>query len=826
MVDRTEESATPSLARLWFPPIIVSVLMLVTLILLQPDQVLRATTPTGGDMGAHVYGPAFLRDHIIPSGSYHGWSNDWFAGFPLYYFYFPLPSYLIVLLDVLLPYGVAFKLVVIGGLVLMPAAVYHLVRAMRFDRVVASVGATAAIAFMVMESFSIYGGNIQSTMAGEFTFAWSFSLGFFYMGQLIKAVRDDPRHMPYAAMLLAATALCHILTVMVLIVGSLVVLFWKRGWLRAPIIWAWGFAVAAFWSIPFVLRIPYSTDMAWWPLNDWKEVFPSELWVYLPVAAAGAFWALKKTVRALPLFVMTIGPVIYFPIPLWLKSTFPSIFADMDFKVWNGRLLPYWYFGVILFAAIAVGAFCSYLIRRLPVYLPAWTSAIPVFVLGGLASQYLRSQTYSWMIPGWTANATLGFVILLGIVVLIAALAGGQDGEPRWWANSRALVTSSAVGAITIASLVGIIQFPGWVRWNFEGYEGKGAAWVEYENLMKTIAELPPGRVMWEHNNDIYNRYGTPMSLMLIPHWVGSSHPSMEGLFFESTLSVSFHFINQAEVSKEPSQAIPGLMYHTFDFARGVPHMQMYGVTYYVAVTDSVTNEKGEIIEKGAKTKAEEDGRLTLVAESPPYKIFLVPDSELVDIAKYEVSVLNTDDFERDSHLWYDDLELLDRWMTTHGPSEWRRITDIAQLEGAAALPPSGEVSDVEIGRDYLKFHTTAVGVPHMIKISAFPNWKADGAEGPYRSAPSLMIVIPTEEDVHIYFQAGWVEWLSGSLFWLAMAALAWWVIRLRRGGEPWNDAGRLFHREPATVSAQLASDTPPEQAEGVSGELPDHSES
>ena len=33
---------------------------------IHPDLVFTNNTPTGGDMGAHVMGPAFLRDHLLP----------------------------------------------------------------------------------------------------------------------------------------------------------------------------------------------------------------------------------------------------------------------------------------------------------------------------------------------------------------------------------------------------------------------------------------------------------------------------------------------------------------------------------------------------------------------------------------------------------------------------------------------------------------------------------------------------------------------------------------------------------------------------------------
>ena len=62
-------------------------------------------------MGAHVWTPAFLRDHLLPHGRLTGWAPDWYGGFPALTFYFPLPSLMIVLADLVLPYNVAFKLV-------------------------------------------------------------------------------------------------------------------------------------------------------------------------------------------------------------------------------------------------------------------------------------------------------------------------------------------------------------------------------------------------------------------------------------------------------------------------------------------------------------------------------------------------------------------------------------------------------------------------------------------------------------------------------------------------------------------------------------------
>ena len=57
-----------------------------------PDLIFRNTTATGGDMGAHVWGPRYLREHLLPQGRVSGWTPDWYAGFPAYQFYMVVPS--------------------------------------------------------------------------------------------------------------------------------------------------------------------------------------------------------------------------------------------------------------------------------------------------------------------------------------------------------------------------------------------------------------------------------------------------------------------------------------------------------------------------------------------------------------------------------------------------------------------------------------------------------------------------------------------------------------------------------------------------------------
>ena len=599
------------------PIVLVVGASLIIFVVMNPWLIFTATTPTGGDMGAHVFGPAYLRDNLLSEGRILGWSNDWFAGFPAFYFYFPLPSLVIVAFDLVLPYGVAFKLVTVLGLLALPPAIYFHTRAMKLNRHVALVAAGAGVVFAFLESFSIYGGNVASTLAGEFSYSWSFALSLVYLGLLMKAVRDDRRYAKWAALALALTALSHVLTTIVVIFASLFVLAWKKGLWRTLVVWFWGFAIAAFWALPLLARIGLTSDMAWTPLSRWEEIFPVELWLLPPIAIPGAIWALRKTSRAAPMIGATLLPVIYYPLPTVLPDLFPNMFSGAGWKLWNGRLLPYWYFGVAFFAAIGFGAAVVWMSRRLPSQISKlWASlvlGVAFAVAAGLIADSSEFPPWAW-----------GVAAAVGIGVVAASLLAPA------MVNTRNFLTTTAVAIVVLGATAGVTFIDGWSRWNYEGYEAK-ESWPEYQSLMVELDRLPDGRVMWENNSGL-NKYGTPMSPMLIPYWTEGSQKSMEGLYFESSLTTPFHFINHSEMSFKSSNPIPGLKYHVFDMERGLKHMDVYGVDYYVSFTPE------------AAEKALGIDEFELVTTTEPFQIFRLPDTQLVEAATHLPAVYEVPD--------------------------------------------------------------------------------------------------------------------------------------------------------------------------------------
>jgi len=676
-----------------------------------------ANTPTGGDMGAHVLLPKVLLEDLLSSGNLLGWSMDWYAGFPAMYFYFPLPALSTVLLDLVLPYGVAFKLVTVAGLIALPTAAYFLVRLVGFPRFVASVAAVGGSLFVFMESYSIFGANIKSTLAGEFSFSWSFALSVLYVGMVVRDHRKGRPFNPWTAVVLALTALAHIITTIIVVVATLPLvftpilrLFGDRQKLRSSLrgsvgvlaSYAVGFGISAFWAMALGVNVMQgmTSDMGWAPvtaiLGNYQNPgspIPGEFVPVLVVGVIGIAWTLMRKDNVGIVLWMTLFPLAgYF------------MFAKLDFTMlYNARLLPYWFFGMYTFAGIAIALGAAAIARRF----------------------------------ANTGRAT----VIAGVVAV-----------------------TLMVGAAGIA----MHDLPGWVKWNYEGYEGK-QVWPEYENLMSTVSELPAGRIMWEANSEM-NEYGTPMALMLFPFW-SKEHPSMEGLFFESSLTTPFHFLNASEVSYAPSNPVRGLNYRGLNFDRGVKHLALYDVSYYVSYTDE------------ARTAAEEYG-LEILAEPDPWTIFALPESDRVDVAEFEPVVWAGEaDFVDAALEWYDDVENLNSWLVEDGPPEWRRVTSVEdRLVDLVPYNVDGTATITSFEEQSLSFTTDAVGIPHLVKVSYFPNWTVTGGEGVYRVAPSLMLVVPTQEDVSLQFVNRWVENLGMAISVLTLVGLfSYGVVKRRR---------------------------------------------
>lgn len=765
--------------------IVLGITTFIAVRVIQPSLIVRNTTPTGGDMGAHVWGPAYLRDHLLP-WKLNGWSMDWYSGFPVYRFYMVVPAIFIVLLDIVLPYAVAFKLVAVMGIVTLPVCCWLFGRLARFAYPIPELFALAGLVYLLDESYTIYGGNVASTMAGEFSFSISLSLALVTFGLFANGLQTG-RHRIKAAIFMALAVLSHGIVAIYVAVGLVLMLaLWlDRQRLRWFVITAGtGSLLAAFWIVPFILNHAYMTDMKY-KGEPGNGSFTSYWGMFF---ALPPFWNIFfMTFAIIGLVAMTarghrtgmwlgFAAVVFAVFVYLFNGSLPVIGL-----LWNPRLLPMINLCRYLLAAIGIVEVVSAGLRLLqlervardrlvldqvePVSVDEETGEVtpPVVVADRLEREQFNVRSLTALLTTVVALLVLGF--RFQTLPFGSLINEGQGLEYSWGPFE------------TEAGNRGFVD--GWARWNFSGYEDRQAYGEYYQvvQTMKNIGETQGcGRALWENfgGND---RYGTTMALMLLPFWTDGCIGSSEGLFFEAAGTTPYHFLAAGAMSKQSSNPVRELRYVNNNASLGVRYLQALGINYYLAVTPEAIAQ--------ADVVAASQGTLRQIAQAGPWRVYAVAGSDVVvplDAMPVVIAGRKGDQRER----W---LELGSSWLqqsadwpvlpAADGPADWPRATvsiDESRREGmpgasirkvdVVTLTESIEpvsvspatVTNVVIENESVSFRVDRIGTPILVRVSYFPNWKVSGADGPYRVAPNMMVVVPTSQEVQLRFESSFID--------------------------------------------------------------------
>jgi uncharacterized membrane protein len=607
-------------------------------------------TTNGGDTGSHYYPAQYMKDYLLPHLKITGWCPGWYAGFPIFQFYFPLSYVLMALISYPLGLNIAFRIVSCLGVFLLPVCTYFFFRIMKVQFPGPAIAAVLTIPFLFLETNSYFGGNIPSVLAGEFAESISISLSLFFLGLMYKGIEKKKLIVP-SALVLGLVMMFHLVPGIICILASgFFILFTKdrvKNFIYLFKVFALAFLLIGFWAVPFILKMSYSTSMNYTPDHAVDAIFPVPIIAYYIIAFAGAFFFYRDDKLRFFLFII-------------LACLFFYLFMPQGHLV-NFRFIPFVYLFVMFTSALVINN-----------------------VLHKFRIKYL---------------------MFVPIIILIIIL----------------LINQNTVSYI-----------PSWIKWNYDGYEAKADnGFLKLNEYLKT---LPDGRIMYEYSSG-HNSLGSSRAFETIPAFSGK--PVMEGLFIESALSAQAHFILQPELSEGPSCPIAGMPCPPNNIKRGLEHMKLFNIKYYIATTNKL------------KQLAKNNSEFKFLKSVSGFDIFELDNSGYVVAAKEEPGFFPEAGWRQRS-------------------IDWMIKGDLAKIQVYGAERPSGNLNysseckiEEHIENEKIEFNTTCIGRPHLIKVSYFPNWKVNGADKVYLASPSFMLVYPTQSHVEIYYGLSYSDWLG-----------------------------------------------------------------
>jgi len=622
-----------------------------------------------------------------------------FCGMPVLTFYLPFPFILIALLSKIIPYLIAFKLITVLGIFLLPLSAYIYGKLFRFRSPFPQLAAVLATVFLFMKSYSIYGANIMSTLAGEFGYSISFALVFIFLGTLYRGMERGKFDWLFIlnCLLLMALVMSHLITticLLLMIPGILIVRRDGRAILYAITVLAVGLGLTAFWSLPFVDKLPWTTNWGWVKLLTFNALFPSEIRIPMVIAVVGMIYSFRKRdFVALPLFWATFVLVVLY-------------FSPTGGHIWNARILPFIYFLIYLWAAYGLLLF-----HNVVVYMFKVLFAIPTNV----------SRRF--------------FTALIAVIVGISVI----------------------IYSPTAAS---------WAKWNYSGYESK-PDWQQYRQILDFLDELPPGRVINEHDNERISKFGTPRAFELIPYW--TNKPTIVNTVPVASFTTVYAFINLAELSPKTYSGITWVDFPSVNVAQGITHLQLMNIRYLIESTPEVVDQVAA------------DSRASILTKIGDFSIFEISgNNRYVEVLKNRPVRIITDNWQESTVPWYlneADLQVPIIWDRGEEVLKEFKIIDASDVTAPPVDPANstGDVISEKIENEKITFETTAIGYPHIIKVSYFPNWRVQGADGPFVISPSFMMVIPRQQKVTLTYVPT-VSNIAGDIItgigWLVILAL------------------------------------------------------
>lgn len=679
-----------------------------------------SNSPTGGDAASHLLYAWLYSDNLLQSGHVTPWVPEVFGGFPFLSYYFPLPFIVIALLSKLIGVASAFKWGGFLAAMLMPGAVLIGSRRwLKFGWVPSMFAAVGALSFILHEQNSIWGGNLLSTLAGEFSYGYGMLFLVLAMMAWSRAIFTG-KGWVLAAILEAACGFSHGFPLLVVGFSTVFLLYEGVNFKRSFLMLLYGhllaFCLLGGWLWPMLemhsLTVPNDGSF---PVSNWRDMLPATLWVPLAAGVVGlvlmAFPSVRRSWGA-----GQLQAARYFASSAGLSGV--AFIAGSQLGLADIRFFPMaWLLGAIVCGWLFGQALVSFSLARKDTPMPdtseTMSSAKPVSKREAKRAAKQNETTTSAPISAPvlndvvpTASPVLGHIRIL----LVAAAFFGQLG----WLSER------------------VNQAPDWGLWNHSGLESK-PQWNNLSQLFPHMkGDLWSPRLVFEHDPD-NNDIGSTRTLEALPMFL-NHRPVTEGLYMESAVLGPAIYQLQSEVSARPSSPLARFPSGSLDPVMAAKHMNFLHA-------DTVLLRSA-----GAKDAIEKSGLFEKIAESSPFAVYKLKgfDSRLVQVLNVPVRLLPKKDWMQNAFVWFRNAASFEAFQPVYG-------TDSSTPTDLVAGGPTA-VREVKLSRHEMVFETQAIGRPHLVKIAYHPRWHLESKGKISIAAPGFILVTPEEKEIRLVY--------------------------------------------------------------------------
>jgi len=580
--------------------------------------------PTGGDAASHLLYAWLYSNELLFSGQVLPVVPEVFGGSPFLSYYFPLPFIVIAVLSKFLGLASAFKWGSLLPAMLLPGAVFSCSRRwLGFSWYAALFAGLGTLAFLLHEQNSIWGGNLLSTLSGEFAYSYGLSFGVLAMMAWARAIYQG-RGWLTAGLLEAASGFSHGFPLLIVGLSTAFLLLESafRGHkpdtlrniaksagllLRGHLL---AFALLGGWLWPMLemhgLTIP---NDAYFVTENWHDFLPT---ILIPFLASGV----------LGLLLLAIPGVRH---------------------GWAGqqRSAACYFIGASGLASVAFLAGDRLGLADIRFFPLTW-------LLGAIACGWLAGQAFAFLGNTSTAMQSTRLIRPLLVVAICFCMLG--------WIGQN------------------VRQAPDWALWNHSGLDAK----PQWNNLSKLFplmqGDLWSPRIVFEHdpaNNDL----GSTRSLEALPMFL-NHRPVLEGLYMESAVLGPAIYQLQSEVSTHPSSPLVRFPSGSLDPEFAARHMNFLHADTLLLRSPQA---KAAIEANGLFVKVAESPPFALYH----LKQF---DSHLAQVVTLPLRMLPNKDWMQDAFSWFRTRSRFDAYLPVYGKNGGNDDKIVDRIDAAAAL--------------------------------------------------------------------------------------------------------------------------------------------